>query len=108
MAKAKKGTRRAWTAGDKRQMKTMAKAKLGVTKDRESFKADAGCYHRDGRQARRIPVDARLDLRTFRQVHTNTNCRKVTGRRAARTATIAPPQDGVGTLQRRTALLLLP
>jgi len=54
-------------------------SEAGRDEDRESFKAYAGCYHRDGRQARRIPVDARLDLRTVRQVHTNTNCRNVTG-----------------------------
>jgi hypothetical protein len=42
MAKAKKIIRRAWTAGDKRQMKTMAKAKLGVTKISKALKRTPG------------------------------------------------------------------
>ena len=38
MAKAKKVSRRAWTASDKRQMKSMAKAKMGVTKIAKALK----------------------------------------------------------------------
>jgi hypothetical protein len=41
MAKAKKIVRRAWTAGEKRQMKTM-KAKLGVTKIAKALKRTPG------------------------------------------------------------------
>jgi len=42
LAKAKKVARRAWTAGDKRQMKTMANAKLGVTKIEKALKRTPG------------------------------------------------------------------
>jgi hypothetical protein len=42
MAKTKKSVRRAWTAGEKRQMKTMAKAKLGVTKIAKALKRTPG------------------------------------------------------------------
>jgi hypothetical protein len=42
MAKAKKIVRRPWTAGEKRQMKTMAKAKLGVTKIAKALKRTPG------------------------------------------------------------------
>jgi hypothetical protein len=42
MAKAKKIVRRAWTAGEKRQMKTMAKAKLGVMKIVKALKRTPG------------------------------------------------------------------
>lgn len=38
MPKAKKVVRREWTKGDVRQMKTMAKAKAGVTKIAKSLK----------------------------------------------------------------------
>jgi len=43
MAKAKKKiTRREWTKDDVRQMKTMAKAKVGVTKISKSLKRTPG------------------------------------------------------------------
>jgi hypothetical protein len=42
MAKANKIVRRAWTSGEKRQMKTMAKAKLGVTKIAKALKRTPG------------------------------------------------------------------
>jgi hypothetical protein len=60
VAKAKKVARRAWTKDDVRQMKTMAKAKSGVTKIAKALKRTRGATERDGRQARRITVDARL------------------------------------------------
>jgi hypothetical protein len=42
MAKAKKVIRRAWTKDDVRQMKTMAKAKSGVTKISKALKRTPG------------------------------------------------------------------
>lgn len=42
MAKAKKVVRREWTKDDVRQMKTMAKAKAGVTKIAKSLKRTPG------------------------------------------------------------------
>jgi hypothetical protein len=42
MAKAKKVVRRAWTKGDVRTMKTMAKAKSGVTKIAKTLKRTPG------------------------------------------------------------------
>jgi hypothetical protein len=42
MAKAKKVIRRAWTKDDLRQMKTMAKAKSGVTKIAKALKRTPG------------------------------------------------------------------
>ena len=42
MAKAKKVIRRAWTKDDVRQMKTMAKAKSGVTKIAKALKRTPG------------------------------------------------------------------
>ena len=42
MAKAKKVVRRAWTKDDVRTMKTMAKAKSGVTKIAKTLKRTAG------------------------------------------------------------------
>jgi hypothetical protein len=42
MPKAKKAIRRAWTKDDVRTMKTMAKAKSGVTKIAKTLKRTAG------------------------------------------------------------------
>jgi hypothetical protein len=42
LAKAKKKLRRAWTKEDVRQMKTMAKAKSGVTKIAKALKRTPG------------------------------------------------------------------
>jgi hypothetical protein len=42
MPKAKKAIRRAWTKGDVRTMKTMAKARSGVTKIAKTLKRTAG------------------------------------------------------------------
>ena len=42
MAKAKKVVRRAWTKGDVRTMKTMAKAKSGVAKIAKALKRTPG------------------------------------------------------------------
>ena len=42
MAKAKKVVRRAWSKDDVRTMKTMAKAKSGVTKIAKTLKRTAG------------------------------------------------------------------
>jgi hypothetical protein len=42
MAKVKKPLRRAWSKGDVRQMKTMAKAKSGVTKIAKALKRTPG------------------------------------------------------------------
>jgi hypothetical protein len=42
MPKAKKAIRRAWTKEDVRTMKTMAKAKSGVTKIAKTLKRTAG------------------------------------------------------------------
>ena len=42
MAKAKKLVRRPWTKDDVRQMKTMAKAKSGVTKIAKALKRTPG------------------------------------------------------------------
>jgi len=42
MAKAKKTVRREWTKDDVRQMKTMAKAKAGVTKIAKALKRTPG------------------------------------------------------------------
>ncbi|QHO77376.1 hypothetical protein ACH79_36795 [Bradyrhizobium sp. CCBAU 051011] len=42
MAKAKKVVRRAWSRDDVRTMKTMAKAKLGVTKIAKALKRTPG------------------------------------------------------------------
>jgi hypothetical protein len=42
MAKAKKIVRREWTKDDVRQMKTMAKAKVGVRKISKSLKRTPG------------------------------------------------------------------
>jgi hypothetical protein len=42
MAKAKRISRRAWTKDDVRQMKTMAKAKSGVTKIAKTLKRTPG------------------------------------------------------------------
>lgn len=42
MAKANKAVRREWTKDDVRQMKTMAKAKAGVTKIAKALKRTPG------------------------------------------------------------------
>jgi hypothetical protein len=42
MPKAKKAIRRAWTKEDVRTMKTMAKAKSGITKIAKTLKRTAG------------------------------------------------------------------
>lgn len=45
MAKAKKVVRREWTRDDVRQMKTMAKAKVGVRKISKALKRTEGATH---------------------------------------------------------------
>lgn len=61
MAKAKKIVRREWTKADVKQLRTMAKARVGVTKISKSLKKDSGRYLRDGGQAWRVVVDATVN-----------------------------------------------
>ena len=70
MARTKKKiVRREWTKDDVRQLKTMAKAKAGVTKISKSLKRTSGIYERDGSKAWCIAIDARLTQPDWPALH---------------------------------------
>ena len=60
LAKAKKVVRRAWTKDDIRTMKTMAKARSGVTRIANTLKRTPGATSVMA-ATQRVVVDARID-----------------------------------------------